>query len=629
MTEPGSTLGQRWRVVGDLLMPTSDAEEALSAAEMFKAFKANGGALETPDGPVRSSRWAASVRLVAGIVDERACTWVEGRAGSAVFETGDQAALKSGHVCIAGRWFALDPVSAAQSLEALEQSAASLGPITLKQLLALRSAKLDSAIFEDRIDRVEPQLFGTAAAIGEVPRGIVATLYPYQLAGWNWLSFLARYDLGGLLADEMGLGKTLQVIALIADPGDSRMAPVLVVAPGTLLENWRREIGRFAPKLSVLVHAGSARTGSPRELREVDVVITSYDTVVRDNGLLATVEWQAVVLDEAQAIRNPETARAAAVFSLRRRRGFAITGTPVENRLLDLWSIMNFVAPGHLGTLKEFRATYSDDRDGAVALEPMVTPLMLRRKVLDVAKDLPERIDIDVPLVLPQAEAEAYDALRVAALAEYGAIGPMVAMTKLRQFCGHPLAAGQPYEEPDAFPKMERLLEICEEVFASGEKVIIFSAFTAVSDLIVSTLRRTLGVWVDQLDGRVALDKRQPVIDSFTALEQPGALVLNPKVAGAGLNITAATHVIHYGLEWNPALEAQASARAWRRGQDRPVTIHRMFFVGTVEEVMNDRLQRKRDISDLAVVGVEGTDADQRDAIAALSVSPLGGSING
>jgi SNF2 family DNA or RNA helicase len=201
----------------------------------------------------------------------------------------------------------------------------------------------------------------------------------------------------------------------------------------------------------------------------------------------------------------------------------------------------------------------------------------------------------------------------------------MVAITKLRQFCGHPLALGEPCDDADAFPKLERLLEICEEVFTSGEKVIIFSAFIAVSDLIVSTLRRRLGVWVDQMDGRDETAFRQDIVDRFTAVSGAAALVLNPRVAATGLNITAANHVIHYGLEWNPALEAQATARAWRRGQNRPVTVHRLFFAGTVEEAMNDRLQHKQDLSDTAVVGVEGTEKDRRDALAALSVSPLRG----
>jgi SNF2 family DNA or RNA helicase len=357
-------------------------------------------------------------------------------------------------------------------------------------------------------------------------------------------------------------------------------------------------------------------------------VVASYDTVVRDNGLLATVVWDAVVIDEAQAIRNPETARSAAVFSLRRRRGFAMTGTPVENRLLDLWSIMNFVAPGHLGTSREFQSIYSEDSDGAALLEPLVSPLMLRRRVLEVAQDLPERIDIDVPLVLPPAEAKRYEELRLAALADYGPVGAMVAITRLRQYCGHPIALGEAYDDPDQFPKLERLLDICEEVFASGEKLIIFSAYTAVSDLIVSALRRRLSAWVDQMDGRDEMSLRQGIVDRFSALRGAAALVLNPKVAATGLNITAATHVVHYGLEWNPALEAQASARAWRRGQERPVTVHRLFFVRTVEEVMNDRLQQKQHLSDTAVVGVEGTEEDRRDALAALAVSPLQGVSN-
>lgn len=623
--------GTEWRLHGDLLVPGIHLEQpALGAAAMVEAFRAHGGTIKPLGGDsVRPSRWAAGAAIVAGLIQNRACVWVEGRAGSASFETGDPAALAAGHVCTNGRWFALDPDVGTLVRDTLAELGVTLGPVTLKQLLAIRSARLDSSLFNDRIEHVAPENFGGDAPSGSAPRGVEATLYPYQSVGWNWLSFLSRYELGGILADEMGLGKTLQVISLIADPGEEELRPVLVIAPGTLLENWRREFARFAPKVSVLVHSGPARTGSPRDLLEVQVVLTSYDTIVRDNGLMATIKWDAVVLDEAQSIRNPETARAAAVFSLRRRRGFAITGTPIENRLLDLWSIMNFVAPGHLGSMREFQTAHSDDNEGAARLEPLVTPLMLRRRVMEVAKDLPERIDIDVPLLLPAADAAAYDRLRLDALEEYGSVGPMVAMTKLRQFCGHPLAAGLPYSDPDAFPKLERLLEICEEIFNSGEKVIIFSAYTAVSDLIVSTLRRRLNAWVDQMDGRVALDQRQLLVDRLTELPHCGALVLNPKVAATGLNITAATHVVHYGLEWNPALEAQASARAWRRGQDRPVTIHRLFFANTVEEVMNDRLQRKRDLSDLAVIGVEGTEDDRRDALAAISVSPVKGGNHG
>lgn len=616
---------QHW-TISEGVLSRRDADGlsiTLTVREILSALKAEGAVTAEDGNRVTAARWVLAPRLVSAVVDGRAVLTAEASGGGVTVEGVSSSALAEGHVASGRRWFVLDEDATRLARERLSIAGAAIGPLTLRQLLALRAQPRDELLYEDRIDEVTPELFGDVSADDIAPVGVQAVLYPYQTTGWRWLRFLARHELGGLLADEMGLGKTLQVIALLADPGTSPLQPTLIVAPGTLLENWRRELAKFAPALRVSVHAGPKRTGSPRELVDADVVITAYDTVVRDVGLFGAIKWSAVVLDEAQAIRNPDTARAAAISSLNRDRSYAVTGTPLENRLLDLWSVMSFVAPGHLGTRRDFDGRFSDDEHGGAQLEPLISPLMLRRRVAEVAKDLPERIDIDVPLLMSEADARLYDELRQRALAEHGAVGPLVAMTKLRMFCAHPSAAGVDAGRDEDFPKLARLLEIVEEIAASGEKAIVFCAFTEVSDLMTAAIRKRLRLWVDQLDGRVPIERRQSAVDAFSAQSASAVLILNPRVGGAGLNITAATHVIHYGLEWNPALEAQASARAWRRGQERPVTIHRLFFAGTVEEVMNDRLTRKRALGEAAVVGIEGSDEDRRDALAALSISPM------
>jgi SNF2 family DNA or RNA helicase len=422
----------------------------------------------------------------------------------------------------------------------------------------------------------------------------------------------------------MGLGKTLQVIAAITDAPGGSISPVLVVAPGSLLENWRREITKFSPGLSVLKHHGPSRSGTPRGLEGHDVVITSYGSVYRDNSLLQMIPWALVVLDEAQNIKNPAAARTRAVKALRRDAGLAVTGTPVENSLMDFWSIMDFACPGYLGDQASFESTYVDDPDGAARLEPLVSPLMLRRRVAEVATDLPARIDIPQALDLTVQEAATYDGMRQQILTEYGQAASLVALTKLRMFCAHPVLVDA-WTSPDvgSFSKMRRLLDILGEVIANGEKALVFTSYTKMADLIVEEVASRHGVFARTLDGRLPIDDRQPLLDAFEGVAGPGVLVLNPRAGGSGLNITAANHVIHYNPEWNPALEDQASARAYRRGQTRPVTVHRLFHAGTVEEVVDERLQRKRALAETAVVGVGGDEGDMEDVMAALERSPL------
>lgn len=531
------------------------------------------------------------------------------------------------HVVIGSSWFPLDTENVDAVRSALQESGATPGPLrSLRSFLALRRIAQDGGPVEDRTTDapLPPLLF--VPAKGDAPRNIEATLYSYQDDGWRWLKFMASQQMGGILADEMGLGKTLQIISLLSDAGQGLPAalPALIVAPGSLLENWKREIAKFAPALRVLKHHGARRTGRPAELRAYDVIVTSYDTVVRDAGMFGMIEWPVVVLDEAQHIRNPNAIRTQAAKALRRKTGIAVTGTPLENRLTDLWSLMDFSIPGYLGTQDDFASRFEDSVEAAVRLEELISPVILRRRVRDVAADLPERIDIPQAIELSSSEAEAYERERAAIFAEHGKAATLVALTRLRMFCAHPqLLESSAF--PQEFSKLERLREILEEIFASSEKVIIFTSYTAMADAIVDLVHGTWGIFTGCLDGRLGIDDRQPLIDRFSDVSGPAVLVLNPKAGGAGLNITAANHVIHYNLEWNPALEDQASARAHRRGQTRPVTVHRLYCAGTVEEIVNERTFRKRELSQNAIVGIRGQDDDYEDILRALQRSPMQG----
>lgn len=524
-------------------------------------------------------------------------------------------------VLVGNDWYPLPP----DSLDAIRELLKSVhvpepGPLTLRQYLDLRA--LNSSLVKVVATYVERE--DTPPASRDLPKGLIAELYPYQETGFQWLSRISDEGLGCILADQMGLGKTLQVIALFLREAELRDASSLVIAPATLLENWRRELARFAPSLSVLLHQGRKRTGFPKNIQKYNVVIVSYDTAMRDMSVLEMVAWNIVVLDEAQAIKTPDAQRTVILKNLPRRMAVAVSGTPVENRLRDLWSLMDFAVPGLLGPLRQFEAYYLDDEEHAMELEPLVSPLILRRLVADVAKDLPERIDIPQAIQLSDESAKRYDEIRHEIIAEYGRMASLVALTKLRMFCTHPFLINQ--ETGDPLPhssKYARLLEILDEVFVGGEKVLIFTSYTKMADILAQDLHARYGVPFTIIDGRTPVTDRQPLIDQFGTTMTSAGLVLNPRAAGTGLNITAANHVVHFNLEWNPALEDQATARAYRRGQTRPVTVHRLFHPGTVEEVIEQRTARKRTIASNAVVGTEGTENDIADIIRSLELSPV------
>lgn len=454
--------------------------------------------------------------------------------------------------------------------------------------------------------------------------GFQGKLYRYQEAGLSWLHSIAEEGLGCILADEMGLGKTLQIISLLTILVRKWSKPALIIAPATLLENWRREFAKFSPEIKVLVHAGPLRTGFPSRLKQHQVIITSYDTAVRDQGMLSMFQWSFVILDEAQAIKNPETKRAAAAKSFKRKSGIAVSGTPFENRLRDIWSLMDFSCPDFLGTLGQFETEHPDSEESASRVERMISPLVLRRLVRDVAKDLPEKIIISQPVCMTDYELENYEKVRQEIVAEYGKSGVFVALGKLRQFCSHPfILENHPGDDPATVSgKYERLLEILSEIRSSGQKAIIYTSFCRMIDILVSDLKARFAVPVSQIDGRTPVPDRQTVVDTFSSVGGTAFLVLNPRAAGTGLNITAANHVIHYTLEWNPAIEDQATARAFRKGQELPVTVHRLFYPDTVEEVVDDRIERKRRLAEIAIVGTEAAAAEAADIARALALSP-------
>ncbi len=500
------------------------------------------------------------------------------------------------------------------------------GTITLGQYMNLvRQTGAESIGIEDRTAATLGAADLAPRLDGEPPAGLHAKLFPYQREGYRWLSYMVREGLGAVLADEMGLGKTLQVICLLAELAERNGTACIVVAPATLLENWRREIARFAPGLRVLIHQGAGRAGLSTMLAGYNVVVTSFETAVGDIAMLRNITWDLVVVDEAQNVKNPEARRSVQLRTLPRRSTVAVTGTPVENRLRDLWSVLDFSLPGCLGSLPEFEREYPSTLEAARKLEPRVSPLLLRRLVRDVADDLPGRIDIPQQLELDEESARAYEEIRAEAVARYGKAASFVALTTLRQFCTHPWLVGRMRHITDPLRcsvKLSRLFEIMEEIIATGGKAIIFTSFLEMTDILLREIGTRLRIPVDHIDGRVGVEDRQRRVDSFGAVKGSAVLVLGPKAAGVGLNITAANHVIHYNPEWNPATEDQATARAYRRGQYEVVTVHRLLYVATIEEVMDERMTGKRALAGTVVVPTD-SERDMEDILRALQVSPL------
>ena len=458
--------------------------------------------------------------------------------------------------------------------------------------------------------------------------GIQFPLYKYQTEGCNWLNYMVERKCGAILGDEMGLGKTLQIISIIGFQKQQKNESThcLIVCPISLLENWAREISKFLPSLNVLLHYGSNRTGFYQQLLNYDVIITAYSSVVSDQAMLNMINWDMVVLDEAQNIKNPYAKRTKMVKKIQRKIGIAVTGTLFENHFTDVWSVADFVLPTYLGSLEEFENKFQDDNDSAVQIEKMISPIMIRRTVLEVAKELPEKVIIPQPIIMTEKEAGLYEKQRSAVenLVTVSKFN-LATIQKLRMFCTHPCVYEESYSSVNPLMvsrKYERTIEILSEIFTNKEKVIIFTSFTKMIELFLSDIKCRFGGYVNYINGTIQASKRQFIIDEYSKQEGFSVLIINPKAGGVGLNITAANHIIHYNLEWNPAVEDQATARAYRRGQSKTVFVYRLFYSNTIEEIINEKIERKRELSNLSIVGNNGN-ADEYDLIKAYKISPI------
>ena len=529
------------------------------------------------------------------------------------------------HIVIDKTWYPLSKGSLEYVKNALsEKGVSNSGYVSLGTYLKLIENS-DLNIRENLAQSLHPEEIIKTQERIKTAEIFTGKLYPYQSQGYRWLSFIDKHDIGCVLGDEMGLGKTIQIIALLSEYAGNR-DPALVICPATLLENWCREIQKFAPSLLSIIHQGPSRAGLIDSLLKYDIVITSYETAVRDRYMLRRNKWNIIVLDEVQAIKNPDAQRTKAVKSLPRRTAIAVTGTPVQNNLIDLWSIFDFIVPGYFGDLRNFKKRYDMNVESARELEPRVTPLLLRRTLDNVSIELPDLIDISQPLKMDFKGCSEYSQIRQQVMLEYKNKYSFVMLQKLRMYCGHRNLIYNVNTNPaEKSIKYNRVLEILDEIIASNEKAIIFTSWTRMIDILVFDIRRRYGIFTDFLDGRTPVGERQNNVDRFNKMVSSAVMVLNPVAGGVGLNITGASHVIHYNLEWNPAVVDQATRRAYRIGQKRPVRVYMPYYEDTVEQVIIERLEFKRNIAGNVVIGVRGNTDDYEDIIKALGKVPQSG----
>ena len=455
------------------------------------------------------------------------------------------------------------------------------------------------------------------------PEGFVGELRPYQRRGVSWLNYLGQLGLGACLADDMGLGKTIQSIALLLYQQAEQATvhgPSLLLCPTSVVANWRREVERFAPTLRTLVHHGSGRLNGEAftaALPQYDLILTSYGTARRDMDLLGTVVWTYLILDEAQNIKNPNAKQTQAVRQFQAENRLALTGTPIENRLAELWSIIEFLNPGYLDGYERFRRRYVipieryNDEQKAIELRDLVQPFLLRRLKSDptILADLPEKNEMVVYCSLTQEQSTLYETVvrqSLAALDQSEGIqrrGMVLALlTKLKQITNHPahyLKEEGPLDGRSG--KLNRLTEMMEEVLAVGDSALIFTQFVEMGQLLQRHLVDTLKADVLFLHGRTSAAQREQMVQAFQESESPMVFILSLRAGGSGLNLTRANHVFHYDRWWNPAVENQATDRAFRIGQRRNVQVHKFVVAGTLEEHIQQLLEDKQNLADTVV----------------------------
>ncbi|MDE2790106.1 MAG: DEAD/DEAH box helicase [Paracoccaceae bacterium] len=541
---------------------------------------------------------------------------------------------KEGLVFMRGQWMELSAGEVAR-LEEFWQAEPRLEEASLADMLRASADPETEVVFQDGLGQAMSQLRepGTLE-VQDQPDSLTGTLRNYQLRGLSWLSFLEGLGFGACLADDMGLGKTVQVLAtllrdLSVNPG---AGPTLLVAPTSVLGNWQREASRFAPTLKTGIHHGSQRPKTLEDLRKsvdgLDLVILSFGVARLDSKLLKRIRWRRLVVDEAQNLKNPAAAITKALAAIPSERRVALTGTPVENRLLDLWSLFSVVNPGFLGNVTQFRREFERpimrdaDRKALARLKEMVQPFILRRLKSDksIIRDLPEKIEQNAHCSLTSEQATLYESVVRdidARLTEEDGIsrqGLMLsALTRLKQICNHPaqyLQDGSDFSESRSH-KLARVCEMLDEIHSEGESVLLFSQFTEVCKALEARIRGRIGCPVHYLHGGTPIGLRQHMVDQFQDPDsEPSVFVLSLRAAGVGLTLTRANHVIHFDRWWNPAVENQATDRAYRIGQTKVVLVHKMVTLGTLEERIDRLIESKRKLAEEVVGAGESWLAD-------------------
>jgi hypothetical protein len=538
-------------------------------------------------------------------------------------EIAELAKAKAPLVRLRGKWVELDNARLRRALDFLEK--AGTGEMTAGDLLQADSELAEHGVDVPVTDVVADGWLGDVLA-GRLadqlepvstPDSFKAVLRPYQERGLAWLSFLSRLGLGGCLADDMGLGKTVQLLALIAAEGSK---PNLLVCPMSVVGNWQREAARFAPEMTVYVHHGASRVAGEKLAETVagaDLVITTYGVVARETEELAGLGWHRVVLDEAQNIKNSGSKQARAVRALPAAHRVALTGTPVENRLSELWSVMEFANPGLLGPASTFRSKFAvpierdQNPEVTAALRRRTQPFILRRVKTDrnIISDLPDKIEMTEICQLTAEQGSLYQAVvgdmmdrieNSEGMERRGLV--LSTLSRLKQVCNHPahlLKDGS--RMPGRSGKLARLEEILDEALSEGDKALCFTQFAEFGEMLRAHLTARFEQPVLFLHGGVTKSQRDAMVERFQSDAGPPIFVLSLKAGGVGLNLTAANHVVHVDRWWNPAVEDQATDRAFRIGQQRNVQVRKFVCAGTVEDRIDAMIRSKKALAEMVV----------------------------
>ena len=537
-------------------------------------------------------------------------------------------ATKAPLVQFRGQWMELDRDKMAEMLQLWQQQQHENSQLSVQELLKKLAEENDTfeiSVSDSLAAMLEKLTDNSQLEPIENPPQLNATLREYQKRGVSWLRYLESLGLNGCLADDMGLGKTMQVITLLVlEKEAAKTAPTLLIAPTSVLGNWQKEVEKFAPHLKTFIHHGSGRENDAAQFKKLcndcDIVISSYTLARKDAALLNACTWQRLVLDEAQNIKNPKAAQTKAINTLKANYRLALTGTPVENRLMDLWSIFNFLNPGYLGKQAQFRKIYEipvqrdNDVQQSAILKKLIQPFVLRRLKTDknIIKDLPDKIEGKQYCNLSKEQASLYEAvvkdveIKLEELDGIARQGLMLStLMKLKQICNHPmqfLQDGSAFT-PERSHKLERIGEMLEEALAEGDSVLVFTQFTEIGESLQKYLNNEKHYPTHYLHGGTSRKKREQMISDFQNPESaPSVFILSLKAGGVGITLTQANHVFHFDRWWNPAVENQATDRAFRIGQQKNVFVHKFVTLGTLEEKIDQMIEDKQKIAD-SIIG--------------------------